>query len=84
MKIPIDLKTGNAVETPKQDIIVGIDLGTTNSLVAYIVDGHPVTVKSISGRRTLTPSILHFGEEGQIIVGDEAKKFLISDPRRTV
>lgn len=84
MKIPINLKTGDVNEGPKKDIIVGIDLGTTNSLVAYIVNGQAITVKSIYGKRALTPSILYFSENGEIIVGDEAKKYLTSHPERTI
>jgi len=84
MKISINLKTGDVAEAPKKDIIVGIDLGTTNSLVAYIVDDQPITVKSMYGKRSLTPSILHFKENGEIVVGDEAKKYLTSHPERTI
>ncbi len=84
MKISINLKTGDVTEAPKKDIIVGIDLGTTNSLVAYIVDDQPITVKSIYGNYSLTPSVLHFKENGEIIVGDEAKKYLTSHPERTI
>ena len=61
--INIDLKSGT-VATEKKDIIVGIDLGTTNSLVAYMKDGQPVCVADESGKNTLVPSILHFTTEG--------------------
>jgi molecular chaperone HscA len=84
MKISIDLKSGDVASAPKKDIIVGIDLGTTNSLVAYIENEHPVTIKSKNGRNALTPSVLHFADNGDIIVGDEAKKYLISAPDRTI
>lgn len=84
MKISIDLKSGDVISAPKKDIIVGIDLGTTNSLVAYIENDQPVTIKSKNGGNSLTPSVLHFTPEGNIIVGDEAKKYLISDPSRTI
>ena len=53
-KIPINLKEGNI---ERDEIIVGIDLGTTNSLVAYIKDGKPVTVKDETGKNALVPSI---------------------------
>ncbi len=84
MKISINLKTGDVADSTPKDIIVGIDLGTTNSLVAYIVNEQPVTVKSKYGKRSLTPSVLHFSEDGDIVVGDKAKEYLVSHPERTI
>jgi molecular chaperone HscA len=84
MKISIDLKSGDIAASLKKDIIIGIDLGTTNSLVAYIQDEQPITIKSQHGKNSLTPSVLHFTQDGQIIVGDEAKNYLISNPDRTI
>lgn len=84
MKIPIDLKTGKIIEDKPKDMVVGIDLGTTHSLVAYISDGHAVTVKTGCDRNALTPSVLHFSQDGQIIVGQQAKEKLVSDPERTL
>ena len=84
MKISINLKTGDVADSTPKDIIVGIDLGTTNSLVAYIVNEQPVTVKSKYGKRSLTPSVLHFSEDGEIVVGDKAKDYLVSHPERTI
>lgn len=78
----INLKDGS-VEAPKP-LIVGIDLGTTNSLVAIIKDGQPYCVKGADGRSTLVPSILHFAENGDILVGDAAKEKLITDPANTI
>ncbi|MDO8366626.1 MAG: molecular chaperone DnaK [Saprospiraceae bacterium] len=78
----INLKDGS-VETSKP-LIVGIDLGTTNSLVAFIKDGQPYCVKGADGRSTLVPSVVHFAENGDIIVGDAAKEKLISDPAHTI
>ena len=78
----INLKDGS-VESPKP-LIVGIDLGTTNSLVAFIKDGQPYCVKGADGRSTLVPSVLHFAENGDILVGDAAKAKLISDPANTI
>jgi molecular chaperone HscA len=80
--ININLKSGS-VETEK-DIIIGIDLGTTNSLVAYIRDGQPVCVADKNGKNTLVPSILHFDTEGGNLVGDGAKDKLITDPQNTI
>jgi molecular chaperone HscA len=56
----INLQTGTIADEPEKDIIVGIDLGTTNSLVAFMRDGHPVCVADNEGKNTLVPSILHF------------------------
>ena len=81
-KIGINIATGSL---QKQEMIVGIDLGTTNSLVAIIhpETGQPVVLKEHDGM-ALVPSIVHFGNEGQIAVGDEAKKFLITEPENTI
>ncbi|MCS7077067.1 MAG: Fe-S protein assembly chaperone HscA [Bacteroidia bacterium] len=79
-KISIDIKTGTI---KKQKVIVGIDLGTTNSLIAYTKDGHPVAVRA-QNNQTIVPSIIHFTEQGEILVGHEAKPYLISSPERTI
>jgi molecular chaperone HscA len=78
----INLKDGS-VETPRP-LIVGIDLGTTNSLVAYIKDGQAYCVKDQEGHRTLVPSVLHFAENGELLVGDSAKEKLMTDPANTI
>ncbi|MBV6439056.1 MAG: Chaperone protein HscA [Saprospiraceae bacterium] len=80
--ISINLKDG-ALERP-QEVIVGIDLGTTNSLVAYMKDGQPVCVKGKDGKSTLVPSIVHFAGNGEVIVGDAAKEKLVTDPANTI
>jgi molecular chaperone HscA len=84
MKISIDLKTGDTLKEVPKDVILGIDLGTTNSLIAYIKNGKAETVKASNGHNSLTPSIIHFGKNGEIIVGDEAKKYLSTNPERTI
>ncbi|MFZ1705099.1 MAG: Fe-S protein assembly chaperone HscA [Saprospiraceae bacterium] len=85
MKIPIDIKTGNLkVSEDHKDTIVGIDLGTTNSLVAYIRDESPIVIKDENDSFALMPSIIHFRENGKITVGHEAKKLLISHPETTI
>lgn len=84
-KISINLKDGTVDNSDKKaETIVGIDLGTTNSLIAHIKDGHPFAIKDQLGKNSLVPSIIHFDEDGQVIVGDEAKKFLVSNPQRTI
>lgn len=62
---------------------IGIDLGTTNSVVATVVDGHPVTIPSRTGQ-TLTPSVLAFSADGKRLVGAIAKRQAIINPTRTI
>jgi molecular chaperone HscA len=81
--ISINLQSGKVNENEK-DWVVGIDLGTTNSLVAYMKEGSPVCVADAAGKNTLIPSVLHFGEKGEILVGDAAKEKLITDPKNTL
>lgn len=80
-KIPINLSTGTVAKN--QELIVGIDLGTTNSLVAYMKNGNAVAVRDEDGKRTLLPSVIYFGNQ-KILIGDEAKSMLISEPERTI
>ncbi|RYE03876.1 MAG: heat-shock protein Hsp70, partial [Sphingobacteriaceae bacterium] len=79
--ISINLTTGSI---QKEEIIVGIDLGTTNSLVAFINPEKNPQVINDTGKGVLVPSVIHFGEAGEISVGNEAKNFLISDPQNTI
>ncbi len=62
--------------------IVGIDLGTTNSLVAYMTDGTPCIIAGKHGR-TMVPSVVAMTDNG-LIVGDPAKEHLTRNPERTV
>lgn len=81
-KIGINLATGSL---QKEDIIVGIDLGTTNSLIAIIhpETGKPTVLKEYD-HSSLVPSIIHFGVNNEITVGDDAKAYLITDPQNTI
>ncbi|HEX2630816.1 MAG TPA: Hsp70 family protein, partial [Chitinophagaceae bacterium] len=81
-KIGINISTGSLQQA---EMIVGIDLGTTNSLVAIIhpESRQPVVLKEHDGN-ALVPSVIHFGEAGGISIGDEAKKYLISEPHNTI
>jgi molecular chaperone HscA len=81
-KIPINIKDGTLEKEDK--LIVGIDLGTTNSLVAYMKKGSAQAVKDKGGKNTLVPSIIHFTLDGQILVGDKAKEQLGKFPERTI
>src|SRR5438067_13508099 len=63
--------------------IVGIDLGTTNSLVAYMEGDRPVVIPGGDGANLL-PSVVALDERDQIIVGSPARKYLIETPERAV
>ena len=62
--------------------IVGIDLGTTNSLIAYMEGGKPRVIAGANGR-TMVPSVVAMTDNG-LIVGDPAREHLVRDPARTV
>lgn len=86
-KFSIDLKEGKLKEaepTTQGELIVGIDLGTTNSLVAYVKDGTAVAVTGADHKNVLVPSIVHFTDAGEIVVGEEARKMLSERPERTI
>jgi molecular chaperone DnaK len=63
--------------------VVGIDLGTTNSLVAFVKDGAPVVIRDRSGD-ALVPSVVSASEDGTVFVGREAQRRLLTDAMRTV
>ncbi len=63
--------------------IIGIDLGTTNSVVAVMEGGDPVIIPSAEGART-TPSVVAFTKEGERLVGQVAKRQAVTNPRNTV
>jgi len=63
--------------------VVGIDLGTTNSLVAYVRDGVPHVIRDASGD-ALVPSVVSLGEDGTFFVGREAQRRLLTAPSRSV
>jgi molecular chaperone HscA len=81
-KIAINIATGSLQQA---EMIVGIDLGTTNSLVAII---HPESKQPVAlqehNTSSLVPSIVHFDESGNVIVGEEAKEYLETDPQNTI
>jgi molecular chaperone DnaK len=62
---------------------VGIDLGTTNSVVSVLEAGEPVVIPNAEGSRT-TPSVVGFSRNGEILVGEVAKRQAITNPDRTV
>jgi molecular chaperone HscA len=81
-KIAINIATGSLQQ---EEIIVGIDLGTTNSLVAII---HPETKQPVALKEhntsSLVPSVIYFDEQNNIIVGEAAKEQLVAAPQRTI
>ena len=81
-KIAINIATGSLQQ---EEIIVGIDLGTTNSLVAII---HPETKQPVALKEhnssSLVPSVIHFDAFGNVTVGEAAKNFLITEPQNTI
>ena len=79
-KVSIDISGG---KLKAEDIIVGIDLGTTNSLIAYMEDGAPKTISDF-GKGAVVPSVLYLTPEGQWLVGEEAKPYLLMDTPNTV
>src|SRR5207249_9807796 len=62
---------------------VGIDLGTTNSVVAVLEGGEPVVIPNAEGHR-ITPSVIGFSKTGEVLVGEVAKRQAITNPDRTV
>lgn len=62
---------------------IGIDLGTTNSLVARVRDGKPYVIKDCDGE-ALLPSVVHYDAGGRVIVGREAQRLAASSPRETI
>jgi molecular chaperone DnaK len=62
---------------------VGIDLGTTNSVVAVLEAGEPTVIPNAEGART-TPSVVGFSKAGEVLVGEVAKRQAITNPDRTI
>jgi molecular chaperone DnaK len=62
---------------------VGIDLGTTNSVISILEGGEPKIISNAEGHRT-TPSVVAFAKNGEVLVGDQAKRQAITNPERTV
>lgn len=63
--------------------IIGIDLGTTNSVVAVMEGGEPTVITTQEGGR-LTPSVVGFTKNGERLVGQLAKRQAVSNPERTI
>ena len=63
--------------------IIGIDLGTTNSVVAVMEGEKPTVIVNEEGNRT-TPSVVGFGKDGERLVGSVAKRQAITNPEKTI
>ena len=63
--------------------VIGIDLGTTNSCVSVMEGSEPVVIPNAEGKRT-TPSVIAFVEDGEIKVGDPAKRQAVTNPEKTI
>ena len=74
----LDIFDPKAPPTP-----LGIDLGTTNSIVAYVSDGRPVALTTCDGT-SLLPSVVHFSAEGGVVVGAAAVARATREPERTL
>lgn len=83
-KIAINLKDGSVKKEEENELIVGIDLGTTNSLIAVIKDGQPIALRNENQSSSLVPSIVHFDPNDNIIVGENAREKLSLQPERTI
>jgi molecular chaperone DnaK len=62
---------------------IGIDLGTTNSCVSVMENGQPVVIANSEGTRT-TPSVVGFTKSGERLVGQQAKRQAVTNPKNTV
>ena len=74
---------GQSAAPHQQKLAVGIDLGTTNSLIATVRNGHSDILLD-EQNRPLLPSIVHFGKDEKVIVGYEAAELATQDPQNTV
>ena len=63
--------------------VVGIDLGTTNSAVAVLEGGQPTVIANAEGSRT-TPSVVAFSKQGEVLVGEVAKRQAVTNVDRTI
>ncbi len=74
---------GRAAAPHQHRLAVGIDLGTTNSLVATVRSGVPTVLTDEDGS-ALLPSVVHYAPDGSLVVGDAARAFAAADPQNTI
>ena len=70
-------------EHGKQGKVIGIDLGTTNSVVSVMENGQPTVIVNQEGSR-MTPSVVGFAKDGERLVGQVAKRQAVTNPENTV
>jgi Fe-S protein assembly chaperone HscA len=80
--LTIGVAPGARADAASKELVVGIDLGTTNSLVAYMDRGVPQVIRDAEGRG-LVPSVVAFGPSGSV-VGDAARRMLVRNAERAV
>src|SRR5262249_35833359 len=73
----------HSIEEAMADKVIGIDLGTTNSVVAVMEGGDPIVIPNAEGGRT-TPSVVGFTKDGERLVGQVAKRQAVTNPTNTV
>lgn len=81
-KFSIDIKTGKV--SANEELIVGIDLGTTNSLISYFKNDHAHIIPIGKNGKGILPSVVHFQKDGNLIIGHKAKERIISNPAETI
>ena len=77
------LKEEHGMATKQGEKIIGIDLGTTNSVVAVMEGKEPKVIANKEGNR-LTPSVVAFNDKGETLVGDIARRQAVTNPTRTI
>src|SRR6202007_2264577 len=81
--LALGVNTSHHQRDSMADKVIGIDLGTTNSVVAVMEGGDPVVIPNAEGGRT-TPSVVAFTKDGERLVGQVARRQAITNPRNTV
>ncbi|MDA4132501.1 MAG: Hsp70 family protein, partial [Thaumarchaeota archaeon] len=79
--------TGKAPPPSAREKIIGIDLGTTNSAAAVMEAGRPVVIPSAEGQTAagkMFPSVVAFTSDGQLLVGEPAKRQVVTNPDGTI
>src|SRR5579864_3949774 len=71
---------GTSLEDARADKVIGIDLGTTNSVVAVMEGGDPIVIPNAEGGRT-PPSVVGFTKDGERLVGQVAKRQAVTNPQ---
>src|ERR1051325_7520098 len=79
----LDKRSWSAHNRSMANKVIGIDLGTTNSVVAVMEGGQPAVIVNQEGART-TPSVVGFAKDGERLVGQVAKRQAVTNPENTV